>query len=244
MKKTLWLAFSLALFFGFVTSTVFADSFRVGNPQIVASGTGAPGGSLANGAYAVAATLPTPVGNTLFGGLNPCGQDSATGPNCDRSWTFTNTSYASIASASITVGLIGLDSSDTGNQVGALLLNGTEYGLTAAFNTLAEAVQSNRATCVSQGQQVNNCPQYNIYQINIVDSGALAALLSGSTTFRFQSTGPGKNAFGNTTFNGVTLDFSELDITGQASVPEPSSLVLLLSGGTAALAAARRKLRR
>lgn len=237
----------LALFFVLPFQQVWADSFRLGNPQLVPSGIGAPGGTFANGTFTSAGSIPT--STAPFGGNNHCGGDSnlASVGNCNTSWTFNYSAYTSVTSASITLGLIGLDSANAGNQVASFMLtNGGGFDFTAAFNLQSENTNiSGRASCVVNGNTVNNCPEYNIYQIAITDSNALAALESGSATFDFTMAGPGTGAFGSTTtYNGATLDFSELDITGTAApTPEPSSITLLVSGaGFAGLA--RRWLRR
>ena len=233
----------------FCLQTVWADSFRLGNPQLVPSGEiGVPGGTFANGTFTTSGTIPT--STAPFGRNNPCGADSnnASPGNCNTSWTFTDGAYTSVTSASITLGLLGLDSANPGNQVASFkLVNGGGFDFTAAFNALSEGTNvSGRGNCVVNNVSLTNCPEYNIYQINIIDAGALAALAGGSAKFSFTMAGPGTGPFGLTTFNGATLDFSELDITGTQgtpSVPEPSSLALLASGMGCMAGMARRRMR-
>ena len=232
----LWLAALCA----FSLQSAWGDSFRLGNPQLVASGTGAPGGTFANGTFTTSGTIPT--STAPFGSNNPCGADNnnASPGNCNTSWTFNYAAYTSVTSASITLGLLGLDSANTGNQVALFkLTNGGGFDFTAAFNLQSENTNiSGRANCVVNGVSLTKCPEYNIYQIDITDPNALAALESGSATFHFTMAGPGTGAFGSTTYNGAILDFSELDITGtSAPAPEPSSITLLAPGvGIAGLA--------
>lgn len=234
-----------------VLSTAWADAFRLGNPQLVPSGLpSTPGGTFANGTFTTTGTIPS--STAPFGSNNPCGGDSNLNPpgNCNTSWTFTYAPYGGVSSATITLGLLGLDSADTGNQVALFeLTNGGGFDFTNAFNLLSEGTNvSGRGDCAPAGTTLHNCPEYNIYMINITDPGALAALASGSATLHFTMSGPGRGPFGSTTYNGATLDFSELDITGSPvgppPVPEPSSLILLATGALPMLRIVKRKLSR
>jgi hypothetical protein len=229
----------LALFACFCVPSLCADSYRLGNSALVASGeAGVPGGTFANGTFTSAGTIPTSTGP--FGRNNPCGADlnAPSGSNCNTSWTFNDSAYASgISDATITVGLLGLDSVSAGGDPVALfeLTNGSGFDFTATLNAETTNNSSGRQNCTVSGVSVKNCPEYNIYSIDITDPNALAALALGDATFDFKTQGPGVGAFGAaTTYNGVTLDFSELDITpatgGGGTVPEPSSLLLLASG--------------
>jgi hypothetical protein len=226
-----------------------ADTVRLGNPQLVPNG-GNPGGSFANDTYTSTGTVPNP-GGTVFGAANPCGADSNTGSSCSATFTFNFTAYSNVTSASFTLGLLGLDSADPGNQVGAFkLTTGTGFDMTADFNALSEGVDiSGRQNCTVNGVNLTRCPEYNIYTINITDPGALALLSGGTATFTFTMAGTGLNAFGAaTTNNGATLDFAEFDINGDnggggggTPTPEPSTIVLLFSG-VGALAGIKRRL--
>lgn len=244
--KRFFAVLALTLLFVFPLQQGWADSFRLGNPELVASGTGAPGGTFANGTFTTSGTIPT--STAPFGSNNPCGADTnnASPGNCNTSWTFNYSAYTSVTSASITLGLLGLDSANPGNQVASFMLtNGGGFDFTAAFNLQSENSNvSGRGNCVVNGVSLTNCPEYNIYQINITDPNALGALVGGTATFHFTMAGPGTGPFGLTTYNGAILDFSELDITGTtAPVPEPSSIVLLASAAGCA-GFARRRLRR
>lgn len=234
----------------FTANLAMADTIRLGNPQLVPSGTGSPGGTFANGTFTSTGTIPNP-GGTVFGAANPCGSDSNTGSNCSATFTFNFTAYSNVTSASFTLGLLGLDSADPGNQVGLFKLNnGAGFNMTSDFNALSEVGNvSTRQNCVVNGVNLTRCPEYNIYTINITNAAALASLSSGTANFTFTMAGTGLSPFGAaTTFNGATLDFSEFDITGDnggggggTPTPEPSTIVLLFSGA-GALAGIKRRL--
>lgn len=243
MKKVLGSFFLSAFFALLCVQPLCADSYRLGNNQLVASGeTGVPGGTFANGTFTSTGMIP--MSTAPFGSNNHCGVDGNAPPsppppgsNCNTNWTFDYSAYSSgISEATVTVGVIGLDSVSAGGDAVALfeLTNGAGFNFTAAFNAETVTNPSGRQSCTVNGHTVTNCPEYNIYSIDITDPNALAALALGNATFDFQTQGPGVGPGGvPVTFNGVTLDFSELDITpaaGGGTVPEPGSLLLLASG--------------
>lgn len=147
-----------------------------------------------------------------FNGSDP------SGPNFSASWTFAYSVPASeiVSAATITIGIFDHDSAATGNQVASFSLNGT-LDLTADLNTLFE----NRG-----GAQT----EYNVYTLTLPGS-AFADLSTGNATFALALQGP--SFMGNLPYNGAGLDFSTLDITTTpdgATVPEPSTMVLLGTG--------------
>ena len=150
-----------------------------------------------------------------------CGSDT-TGPNCSATWTF---HYAvpsfTIYGASLTLGILDIDSAAPGNQVASFTLNGS-YDLTSVLNTASEGL--NGGTGAPE-------KQYDVLTITIPASD-FAALAGGSATFALTLQGPGLatptmlNPTGRTPFNGAGLDFSTLNIVS----PEISCWMLFLSG--------------
>ena len=224
--------------------------------DIITDGNATP--SFTNGTFHVSAT--TPSSTAPFGGNHPCGADSlsVTNSNCNATWTFGFSTFTTVTSATLTLGLSGLDSSQPGVQEAAYTING--FSLLSDLTSLAEPVVdggtganvSGRASCTSNGVLVANCPEYNIYTITITDAGALASLEGGSATVNLQLQGFGWILLGGgtlheSTWNGATLDFSTLDVEGTQGttnpVPEPSTTVLLLTGVAGFAGRLRRTLR-
>jgi hypothetical protein len=154
-----------------------------------------------------------------------CGGDAgASGStNCSTSWTFNNAAIGSgltITGATLTIGIWDIDSGASGNQVANFAITGGD-NLTSAFNTAAEALNSNAGSKNSE---------YDVFTFNLSSFSALAA---GNTALSLGLQGPGLGVLGNTGSNGASLIFSQLDIqtavTG-ATVPEPSTWILLLTG--------------
>lgn len=150
-----------------------------------------------------------------------CGSDTAS--NCATSWNFTYTIPAgdTITGATLTLGILDIDSKATGNQVATFTLNGTD-DLTGLLDTVSEAASSPNSF-------------YNVLSITIPGLD-LTDLSGGSATFALTLTGPGLGVLGTTPFNGAGLDFSTLDITATPGsttpppVPEPATWVFLLTG--------------
>ena len=165
-----------------------------------------------------------------------CGNDAgATPSNCDKSWTFNYVIPAgeTITSASLSVGLWDLDSTQAGNQVALYQVNGGDV-LTSSINTAAEALNG--------GTGAPNI-EYDVFTFSLANFGALSG---GSATVHLTFQGPGGGLFGPTTTNGGAILFSTLNITTQAAtapVPEPATWVLL-SSGISILAGGRRFLLR
>ena len=155
-----------------------------------------------------------------------CGSDTSS--NCSTSWIF---NYAipsgdTITGATLTLGILDIDSAAAGNQVGSFTLNGSD-NLTGLLNTASEGVEGGAGSPNSY---------YEVLSITIPGTD-LTALLGGSATFALALSGPGLGVLGTTTFNGAGLDFSTLDITASAGstpppppVPEPSAATLLVTG--------------
>jgi len=171
------------------------------------------------GAVLGAATFNTDVGgqpapfDKIYGGPNS---------NFSESWTFN--SYIipagdTLTAATITIGLWMSPLSTNTSPVASFILDGT-YNLTALLNTEVGTVGSGKNT-------------YEVYTISLTD-GALAALASGSAMFSLSLQGPGNGVLaGGTPDLAGGLAFSTLDMTGQSgssTVPEPSTLALLLIG--------------
>jgi hypothetical protein len=156
-----------------------------------------------------------------------CGSDAgATPANCDKSWTFNYVIPAgeTITAASLTVGLWDLDSSQAGNQVALYQINGGDV-LTSTLNTAAEALHGGTGS-------VN--AEYNVFTFSLSSFGALSG---GSGTVHLTFQGPGGGLFGPTDFNGGAILFSTLNITTTTPtrVPEPATLLLVVTGVGAGL---------
>ena len=142
-----------------------------------------------------------------------------TGPNFSGAWTFhyTLSTGASIASASIAIGIWDSDSQAGGNQVGSFTLN-TTADLTVPLNTAFEG----------HGGATG---EYDVYSATIPAS-AFASLAGGNATFNLALTAPGLGVLGSTDFNGAGLDFSTLQVVTStpATAPEPATWGMLAAG--------------
>jgi hypothetical protein len=158
-----------------------------------------------------------------------CGADGSR--NCSASWTFNYVvpSGDAVTGATLSLGILDLDSAAAGNQIGSFTLNGVD-DLTSTINTVAEALDGGTGSPNSF---------YEVLTI-IIPGGDLADLGGNSATFALQTAGPGLGVLGSSNFNGVGLDFSALSLTltpgttPPPPMPEPSSLALCLAGAAAA----------
>jgi hypothetical protein len=166
-----------------------------------------------------------------------CGSEGgATPTNCDQSWTF---NYVipfgeTITSASLTLGIWDIDSSQAGNQVALYQVNGGDV-LTASLNTAAEALHGGTGSVNSE---------YDVFTFSLA---SFAALSGGSSTVHLTLQGPGGGLLGPTTTNAAALLFSTLNITTitAAPVPEPSVLLLMATAaGVGLRSRVRARLRR
>ncbi len=155
-----------------------------------------------------------------------CGSDIAS--NCSTSWTFNYVvpSGDTVTGATLSLGILDLDSAAAGDQIASFTLNGVD-DLTSTINTVANGLDGGTGSPNSF---------YEVLTI-IIPGADLADLGGNSATFALQTTGLGLGLLGATTFNGVGLDFSTLSLTvtpGTTTppppVPEPSSLALCLAG--------------
>ena len=178
-----------------------------------------------------------------FNGVT-CGSDTAS--NCSTSWTFSGYSIPigeTISSVIFSFGVSELDTHATGNQVASLLVGGED--LTSSMNTLAESVDLSFGVCPPAGGGSNNCWSnvYRQYSLALA-SPTFTQVATGTVNVSF-STQNGWGLFGNTSFNGVQLDYSTLTITTQSAsaVPEPGAVYSMFAGlaGISAIAYRRRK---
>ena len=182
---------------------------------------GTPGGNFANGSTVLAGPFNSKVGPS---GLNQpppfnafCGSDTgaSNSTSCSASWTFTYpVPDFTIYGATLTLGILDIDSAAPGNQVEAFTLNGSD--LTGLLNAASEGLDGGAGA-------PNN--QYDILTINI-PSADFATLASGTATFDLTLQGPGLGVLGTTPSNGAGLDFSTLYI----ATPEISSWMLFVTG--------------
>jgi len=170
--------------------------------------------------FANGSTVGTGTFNTAVGGQPApfnafCGSDITA--NCTASWTFTysNLSGLTISVATLTLGILDIDSAAAGNQVASFILNGTD-DLTGALNAASEGLNGGAGAPNSQ---------YDVLTMSI-PSTYFTDLQSGTATFALTLQGPGLGVLGNTTDNGAGLDFSSLYI----DTPEPTSWTFVLIG--------------
>jgi len=154
-----------------------------------------------------------------------CGSEGGTSAsNCDMSWIFNYVVPVgeTITSASLSVGLWDLDSSQAGNQVGLYQINGGDV-LTSSLNTAAEGLNGGTGSINAQ---------YDVFTFSL---SSFSALSGGSATVHLTFTGPGGGILGPLPTNAGAILFSTLNITTAAApppptVPEPTSLLLLATG--------------
>ncbi|HME12023.1 MAG TPA: PEP-CTERM sorting domain-containing protein [Candidatus Acidoferrum sp.] len=153
-----------------------------------------------------------------------CGSISS-GDCTGITWTFNYTVPAgdTITGATLSIGILNLQSSASANPVGSFTLDGTDV-LTGLLNTAAVAANSIRN-------------EYNVLQISIPGAD-FTDLSSGMATFSLTLSGPGLGVLGMTPSHTSGFDFSTLNITATPGttpppVPEPATLALLLLGAAA-----------
>lgn len=176
---------------------------------------------------AVSSSLFTTTNGTQLAPFNAfCGSDSGNGGinNCSANWTFTYTVPAGdgITGATLSLGIVDIDSAASGDQVGSFALNGTD-DLTSLLNAASEGLNGGTGSPNSK---------FNVLTITIPGAD-FADLSGGSATFSLTLAAPGLGALGNSPSNGAGLVFSSLDITATSGstppppAPEPSILALL-----------------
>lgn len=157
-----------------------------------------------------------------------CGVITTT--DCSTSWTFDYTIPAgdTVTGATLSIGLLDLDSSATTDRVASLTLNDDDVtGLTALLNTAANGLDGGAGS-------VRN--EYDVLEITI-PAADLTDLTGGSATFALVLQGPGLGALGTTPHDAVGLDFSTLDITatpgssgGGTPTPEAPTWAMMFAG--------------
>jgi PEP-CTERM motif len=161
-----------------------------------------------------------------------CGSDITS--NCSTSWTFNYTVPVgdTITGATLTLGILDIDSAAAGSQIASFSLNGGD-SLTTFLSAAAEGLNGGAGAPNSQ---------YDVLTITI-PAAFLVDLSGGTATFALALQGPGLGILGPTTFNGAGLDFSDLNITATpgTTVPEPATLMLLGFGLLALTATSLRK---
>ena len=142
-------------------------------------------------------------------------------------WTFDYLAQtASIASASITLGITDHDSQGTGSQIASFSLDGRD--ITGDLDALFEA---------SGGAQL----EYNVYTLSLADS-VLAELVDGTASFSLDLQGPGSLSSNGAGLDFATLYFStDFDDPIGSPVPEPHAFVLFTAGALVIGAAVRKK---
>jgi hypothetical protein len=137
-----------------------------------------------------------------------------TGPNFSATFSF-NYAPVSVPSATITIGIWDNDAAAAGNQV-ASFTEGSVNDLTTPLNT---AFEGHGGT--------NN--EYDVYTITLPPA-VLPDVNGGTPSFTLTLQGPGIGALGATPFNGAGLAFARLDSVPLATVPEPGTWAMLLTG--------------
>jgi hypothetical protein len=215
------------LFFALAPLSVFAlPSVALASSIVVSVGNTAPTNPFDGGAPLVSGnTYGSAVYTSNF--VAPfftdfCGSESDPFANCDKSWTFNYVIPAgeTIAAASLTLALADIDSASSGNQVALYQINGGDV-LTSALNTAAEAVHGGTGS-------VN--AEYDVFTLSLANFGALSG---GSATVHLTLQGPAAaGLFGTSATNGAYIISSTLNLSTQAtpSVPEPASLLLMVTG--------------
>jgi hypothetical protein len=208
-----------------VPSVALASSIVVSVGNTVPTNPFAGGAPLVSGNVYGSAVISSNFVAPFFTGF--CGDEGgATPADCDKTWTFNYVIPAgeTITAASLSVGLWDLDSTQAGNQVGLYQVNGGDV-LTAALNTAAEALNGGTGA-------VN--AQYDVFTFALANFGALSG---GSATVHLIFQGPGGGILGPLPNNAGAILFSTLNITTQSTtpppndvVPEPASLLLVLTG--------------
>lgn len=187
-----------------------------------------PGGAAGSWNAAVGSNLLAVT--ALDGSNGVSGSDFDPGSSYDGSWSFNYTPPVNpLASAFLSFGIIDHDSAAAGDQVASFSVDG--FDLTTQLNVLFNASGGRVIPTLTAFQS-----EYNVYSIDLTIPALLASLADGNADVRLTL----KNGFAGaaTLNNGAAVDFSTLTIN---SVPEPSSLVLLLFGISAAASIRRRR---
>jgi hypothetical protein len=158
-----------------------------------------------------------------------CGAITTT--DCSTSWTFDYTIPAgdTITGATLTIGLLDLDSAATSDRVADLTINGDDdTDLTALLNAAANGLDGGAGSARNE---------YDVLEITIPGAD-LTDLSGGSATIALTLQGPGLGVLGTTAHDAVGLDFSSLDITatagssggGTTPTPEAPTWAMLFAG--------------
>lgn len=138
-----------------------------------------------------------------------CVRGDDNGDPFSESWTFNYSPLNNITDATLILGIVDNDSASPGSQLNSFTVDSID--ITSVLNDLFE----------SHGGKQGEC---NVYTVNLPAS-TFSALSDGTATFALTLQGTNLQSG-----NGACLDFATLTV-----VPEPGTMLLLCTGGLAAM---------